>query len=115
MNRYFRNVSKAIDIIRKAAGGDMETQGIAILFAVMSRDPDPLLVKDLMNMVGVSHGSTIRYLRLLGSDDNHPRGGECLGFLQSTQDSSDKRRKLVTLSAKGRRLRAELNGVLGRD
>jgi len=106
-----QNLTKTFDIIRRYAGGDLETQGVSLLLHVMEHDPNPLLVKELMDMVGVSHGSIIRYLRLLGSDDDHPRGGECAGLIQCVIDPADKRRKLVQLSTLGRMMRTEIAHV----
>ena len=114
MNSSFREMSVALDMIRKATSGDVESQALALLLHVLVRDPDPLLVKDLTRMVGVSHGSIIRNLRLLGSDDDHPRGGKCAGLISCTIDPNDKRRKLVMLSAAGRRLRRDILTEIGR-
>jgi len=101
-------LNDTFDIMRRYAGGDMETQGVSIMLHVMQHDPNPLLVRELMDMVGVTHGSIIRYLRLLGSDDDHPRGGQCAGVIQCIIDPTDKRRKIVQLSTLGRMMRAEI-------
>ena len=108
----YNKLAEAYDLIRRESGGDLESQGASLLLHIMTHDPDPLLVKELMLMVDVTHGSIIRYLRLLGSDDDHPRGGECAGLVQCVIDPTDKRRKLVTLSAKGRRLKAKISEIL---
>ncbi|MCP4126776.1 MAG: hypothetical protein GY753_06910 [Gammaproteobacteria bacterium] len=108
MDRALLGVSASLDSIREAVGGDLETQGAALLLQVMCHDPHPLLVKELVVLVGVSHGSIVRYLRLLGNEGGHPRGGECADLVQSVTDPTDKRRMLITLSPKGRRLKAEI-------
>lgn len=95
----------SLDAIRDAVGGDLETQGVAVLLNVMRVDPQPILVRELVKEVRVTQGSVARYLRLLGDANDHPRGGECAGLLQCTIDPTDKRRKLVTLSPKGRALK----------
>ena len=111
-HKIYSKLADSYDLIRREAGGDLESQGASLLLHIMAHDPNPLLVKELMVMVDVTHGSIIRYLRLLGSDDDHPRGGECAGLVQCVIDPADKRRKLVTLSAKGRRLQAEISEIL---
>ena len=104
MNQF----ANMIDTIRNKTCSDIEAQGISILLHVMCHDPNPLTVKELQDLVGVSHGSIIRYLRLLGNNDDHPRGGECFGLIQSQYCTEDRRRKLVTLTTKGRQLNREL-------
>jgi len=103
-----KQVASIIDTIRNSTCSDIEAQGISLLLHVMSHDPNPLTVKELQDLVGVSHGSVIRYLRLLGNNDDHPRGGECFGLIQSVYCTEDRRRKLVTLTTKGRQLKREL-------
>ena len=105
------NTSDSLDIIRRALGGDMESQGISMLLKIMLLDPQPVLVSELIVLVGVTHGSIVRNLRLLGSDDDHPRGGKCAGLIQCHYDPADKRRKLVNLSPKGRLLRSILQAL----
>lgn len=111
MNQLVRT-TMALDLVRRAVGGDIESQGVAVLYNVMNNDPDPLTINDLMRLVGASHGSISRYLRLLGSADDHPRGGKCHELVMCVEDPSDRRRKLVTLSPKGRRLRSALSSLL---
>jgi len=103
-----KQVANIVDTIRNSTCSDIEAQGISLLLHVMSHDPNPLTVKELQDLVGVSHGSIIRYLRLLGNNDDHPRGGECFGLIQSVYCTEDRRRKLVTLTTKGRKLNQEL-------
>lgn len=103
-----KTIANIIDRIREATTSNIESQGISILLHVMEHDPNPMLVKELQSAVGVSHGSIIRYLRLLGNNDDHPRGGECFGLIQSVYCTEDRRRKVVTLTAKGRQLKQEL-------
>ena len=103
-----KQLANIIDTIRNSTCSDIEAQGISLLLHVMSHDPNPLTVKELQDLVGVSHGSIIRYLRLLGNNDDHPRGGECFGLIQSQYCTEDRRRKLVNLTSKGRRLERKL-------
>ena len=103
-----KTIVNTIDRIREATTSNIESQGISILLHIMEYDPNPMLVKELQDLVGVSHGSVIRYLRLLGNNDDHPRGGECFGLVQSVYCTEDRRRKLVTLTTKGRQLKREL-------
>ncbi len=103
-----KRTAKIVDRIREVTTSNIESQGVSILLHVMEHDPNPMLVKELQSEVGVSHGSIIRYLRLLGNNDDHPRGGECFGLIQSQYCTEDRRRKLVTLTSKGRKLKTEL-------
>jgi DNA-binding MarR family transcriptional regulator len=105
-------LSSIFDEVRKEAGADIESQGISLLFHVMNHDPDPLLVKELQALVQISHGSVIRNLRVLGSADDHPRGGECKHLIKTFTDTKDRRRKLVMLSHKGRQLRERILSIL---
>lgn len=109
----FQKLTHSFDMIRQSIGQDIETQALALLLHTMTHDPNPLLVKELQDLAKCSHSSASRNLRVLGSSDDHPRGGECAGLLQAVIDPKDKRRKLVTLSAKGRRLKAQLSTMIG--
>ncbi len=105
-------LSKIFNEVRQEAGSDVEAQAVSILFSVMSHDPNPLLVKELQSLCSCSHGSVIRNLRILGSDDDHPRGGECKHIIKTIIDPKDRRRKLVTLSHKGRQMRDRILNIL---
>ena len=103
-----KRIANIIDLIRNDIGHDTEAQALSLLAHFMTHDPNPLLIKELISLTGATQPSVIRYIRILGDNDDHPRGGECLGVLQVVSCSEDKRRKLITLSSKGRRLKKHL-------
>ena len=106
------NITNIIDTLRSEAGESIEAQGLSLLTHVMAHDPDPLIVKELMDLTDSSQASVIRNLRVLGVKDEHPRGDVCRGLLNSITCSKDRRRKVVTLSAKGRRLKSKIENLL---
>lgn len=102
----------AVDFIRSEVSTDLEAQGLSIILNVMWLSPQPMLIAELQELVGISHGSVARYLRVLGDSDDHPRGGACANILHVYTDVTDARRRLVMLAPKGVEMRKELGRIL---
>lgn len=109
MSNFFYTFSECLDVLREETHHAIEAQSLSVLINVMAVDPDYLYVSDLMELTNSSQGSVQRNLRILGSEDNHPRGKKCYNLLESHFLISDMRRKAVVLSPKGKALKAKIS------
>ena len=113
MDLTLKSLSKIVDLIREETVKDIEAQAISLLLNVMIYDPRPLSFKELAKLTKSTDNSVSRYSRILGSDDDHPRGLKCHNLLQSHTLLSDARIKLIKLSPRGSKMKERILSVLG--
>ena len=69
---------------------------------------DGLSLVDLAKKVGIGAASTSRYVAALGKVDRHRETG--LGLVQAHEDPLERRKKIVSLTKKGKTFIEELTG-----
>jgi len=88
----------------------MQAQTMVTFLVVAERDPEPIHMGDLATRVGLAQSSVSRNVASLGAWSRHKRLG--LKLLQCKEDLMDRRRKLVSLTPSGRRLKETLQALM---
>lgn len=90
---------KAIERFREI-DAEMQAQSIAVLLKV-AKHPVPIKMADIAEELGLSQSTVSRNVAYLGDWNRHKTKGH--GLLEAYEDPMERRRKLVRLTAKGKR------------
>jgi DNA-binding MarR family transcriptional regulator len=88
---------------------EIQTQTVAVFLAV-AKHPLPLKMQDIAEELGLAQSSVSRNVAWLGSWSRHKQKGQEL--LEAYEDPMERRRKLVRLTAKGKRFAKSLSDIL---
>ena len=88
---------------------EMQAQSIAVLLKV-AKHPVPIRMADIAAELGLSQSTISRNVAYLGDWNRHKEVGHKL--LEAYEDPMERRRKLVKLTAKGRRFVKSLNEII---
>jgi len=99
LQRLSERIRKDGQEIYKAMGLAFEPKWFPVIYVLHRRDT--LSVVELANEIGYSHPSTITLLKELEKEK----------LIRSRKDKADERKRLLQLSAKGRRLVAQMEPV----
>ena len=103
------NLLKIIEEMRKF-DSHMESQTIAVFFYVcLYSGADGVSMQTISQKLDIAQSSVSRNCYKLG---DKTRDGIGIGLLQSFEDPEERRRKLVRLTAKGRRVFNTLSGMV---
>jgi len=103
------NLLKIIEEMRKF-DSHMESQTIAVFFYVsLYGDKDGVSMQTISTKLGIAQSSVSRNCYKLS---DKTRGGLGIGLLQAFEDPDERRRKLVRLTAKGRRVFSTLSDLV---
>ena len=103
------NLLKIIEEMRKF-DSHMESQTIAVFFYVcLYSGADGVSMQTISQKLDIAQSSVSRNCYKLG---DRTRDGIGIGLLQSFEDPEERRRKLVRLTAKGRRVFNTLSGMV---
>lgn len=89
--------------------GEMQAQAMAVLMKV-AKSPLPLRMHDIAIELGLSQSTISRNVAYLGDWNRRKEAGHKL--LEAYEDPAERRRKLVRLTAKGRRFVKSLNEII---
>ena len=89
--------------------GEMQAQAMAVLMKV-AKSPLPLKMHDIAIELGLSQSTISRNVAYLGDWNRRKEAGHKL--LEAYEDPAERRRKLVRLTAKGRRFVKSLNEII---
>ena len=104
-----KNLLTIIEEIRKF-DSHMESQTIAVFFYVcLYSGADGVSMQTISQKLDIAQSSVSRNCYKLG---DRTRDGIGIGLLQSFEDPEERRRKLVRLTAKGRRVFNTLSGMV---
>ena len=79
---------------------EIQAQSVAV-FLTVANHPHPMKMADIGNRLSLAHSSVSRNVAYLGSVNRHHKKGH--GLLDAYEDPTERRRKLVKLTAKGQR------------
>ena len=89
--------------------GEMQAQAMAVLLKV-AKSPLPLKMHDIAVELGLSQSTISRNVAYLGDWNRRKEAGHKL--LEAYEDPAERRRKLVRLTAKGKRFVKSLNEII---
>lgn len=89
--------------------GEMQAQAIAVLLKV-AKNPLPLKMAEIAEELGLSQSTISRNVAYLGDWNRRKEAGHKL--LEAYEDPAERRRKLVRLTAKGKRFVKSLNEII---
>lgn len=89
--------------------GEMQAQAMAVLLKV-AKSPLPLRMHDIAVELGLSQSTISRNVAYLGDWNRRKEAGHKL--LEAYEDPAERRRKLVRLTAKGKRFVKSLNEII---
>lgn len=89
--------------------GEMQAQAMAVLMKV-AKSPLPIRMHDIAIELGLSQSTISRNVAYLGDWNRRKEAGHKL--LEAYEDPAERRRKLVRLTAKGRRFVKSLNEII---
>ena len=89
--------------------GEMQAQAMAVLLKV-AKSPLPLKMADIAEELGLSQSTISRNVAYLGDWNRRREAGHKL--VEAYEDPAERRRKLVRLTAKGRRFVKSLNEII---
>ena len=88
---------------------EMQAQTMVTFLLVAESDPEPIPMSKLGELSGLAQSSVSRNIASLGAWSRHNRPG--LKLVESKEDLFDRRRKLVSLTSSGRRLKEMLENL----
>ena len=89
--------------------GEMQAQAIAVLLKV-AKNPLPLKMAEIAEELGLSQSTISRNVAYLGDWNRRKEAGHKL--VEAYEDLAERRRKLVRLTAKGKRFVKSLNEII---
>ena len=89
--------------------GEMQAQAIAVLLKV-AKNPLPLKMAEIAEELGLSQSTISRNVAYLGDWNRRKEAGHKL--VEAYEDPAERRRKLVRLTAKGKRFVKSLNEII---
>ena len=89
--------------------GEMQAQAMAVLLKV-AKSPLPIKVHDIAVELGLSQSTVSRNVAYLGDWNERKEAGHKL--VEAYEDPAERRRKLVRLTAKGKRFVKSLNEII---
>lgn len=90
-------------------GVDLSLHGTLLLLYIARHAPRPVAMADLAEVIGVSGAAISRNIARLGPGR---RGHPAHGLVRAFEDPDMRRRKKVALTAKGRRIVAEMGEAM---
>jgi DNA-binding MarR family transcriptional regulator len=102
--RYLWQLFKAIEEFRKV-DSEIPSQTINTFLYVATHEG--CTMKDIEDALGVAQSTMSRNIASLDKINRHHQPG--LGFVRAVEDPAERRRKIVTLTPKGKQLKARLN------
>jgi len=100
-----KNLAACLEVFRQL-DPEIQAQTMVVYLLVAEMDPDPISMTDLGRRSGLAQSSVSRNVASLGAWSRHRRPG--LRLVSAEEDIMDRRRKLVSLTASGRRLKETL-------
>lgn len=88
---------------------EMQAQSMAVLLKV-AKHPVPIKMAEIAEELGLSQSTVSRNVAYLGDWNRRKEAGHKL--LEAYEDPAERRRKLVRLTAKGRRFVKSLNEII---
>ena len=88
---------------------EMQAQSMAVLLKV-AKSPLPLKMGEIAEELGLSQATISRNVAYLGDWNRHKQAGHKL--VEAYEDPAERRRKLVRLTAKGKRFVKSLNEII---
>ena len=89
--------------------GEMQAQAMAVLLKV-AKSPLPLKMAEIAEELGLSQSTISRNVAYLGDWNRRREAGHKL--VEAYEDPAERRRKLVRLTAKGKRFVKSLNEII---
>lgn len=89
--------------------GEMQAQAMAVLLKV-AKSPLPIKMHDIAVELGLSQSTISRNVAYLGDWNRRKEAGHQL--VEAYEDPAERRRKLVRLTAKGKRFVKSLNEII---
>ena len=89
---------------------EIQTQTVAV-FLTVAKHPVPIKMQDIADDLGLAQSSVSRNVAWLGSWSRHHKKGQEL--VEAYEDPTERRRKLVRLTAKGTRFAKSLSDLIG--
>jgi len=102
------SILKIIERFREI-DGEMQAQAMAVLLKV-AKSSLPLKMADIAEELGLSQSTISRNVAYLGDWNRRREAGHKL--VEAYEDPAERRRKLVRLTAKGRRFVKSLNEII---
>ncbi len=99
---------KAIERFREI-DAEMQAQSMAILLKI-AKHPVPLKMAEIAEELGLSQSTVSRNVGYLGKLNRHKEQGHQL--VEALEDPMERRRKLVRLTAKGKRFIKSLSEII---
>ena len=103
-----RNLVACLELFRQL-DPEMQAQTMVTYLLVAETDPEPILMTELGKRSGLAQSSVSRNVAALGAWSRHRRPG--LKLVEAHEDLMDRRQKLVSLTASGRRLKETLENL----
>ena len=104
-----KNLVACLELFRQL-DPEIQAQTMMTFLLVAVMDPDPISMSDLGDRIGLAQSSVSRNVSALGAWSRHKRPG--LKLVEAHEDFMDRRKKLVNLTASGRRLKKTLEKLL---
>jgi len=99
LEKECEHILKIIERFREI-DSEMQAQSIAVILKV-AKHPVPIKMADIAEELGLSQSTVSRNVAYLGDWNRHKTKGH--GMLEAYEDPMERRRKLVRLTAKGKR------------
>lgn len=102
-NPHLKDLKKALTLLRDLDSDMPMAQALSLLVIA---ENEGLSLKDLAEKVGVGMASASRYVAFFGKPSASGKKG--LGLVVAVEDPMERRKKTITLTAKGRQVIAKL-------
>jgi len=100
-----------IELIRREDPSDSLSANTVLLFLYVMQYPDRT-IKELERLTGITKSATSRHVLNLTERGDRARARPGLGLVETYEDAIDSRSKRVRLTAKGKRLKQDIDKVL---